>query len=85
MLVILIQVENSKELQQSLKEKNYIVISFKELKGWGSLDGSAVWRLSLAEGVILEPRIESCVRLLAWSLLLPPPVSLPLSLSFCLS
>ena len=33
-----------------------------------------------AQGVTLETRIESHIRLLAWSLLLPLPVSLPLSL-----
>ena len=32
-----------------------------------------------------SPGIESRVGLPAWSLLLPPPVSLPLSLSLCLS
>ena len=32
-----------------------------------------------------SPGIESHVRLLAWSLLLPPPVSLPLYLSLCVS
>ena len=34
-----------------------------------------------AQGVILETRIESHIGLPAWSLLLPLPVSLPLSLS----
>ena len=48
----------------------------------GSLGGAAVWRLPLAQGVILEmrdriPRPAPS----AWSLLLPLPVSLPLSLS----
>ena len=47
----------------------------------GSLGGSAVQHLSLAQDVILESRTESRVGLPAWSLLLPPPVSLPLSLS----
>ena len=49
----------------------------------GSLGGSAVSRLPLAQGTILESGIESRVKLPAWSLLLPLPVSLPLSL--CLS
>ncbi|XP_048963125.1 intermembrane lipid transfer protein VPS13D isoform X9 [Canis lupus dingo] len=48
----------------------------------GSLGGAAVWRLPLAQGAILEtwdriPRRAPG----AWSLLLPLPVSLPLSLS----
>ena len=47
-----------------------------------SLGGAAVWCLPLAQGVILEtrdriPHQAPC----AWSLLLPLPVSLPLSLS----
>ena len=49
----------------------------------GCLGGSAVERLPLAQGVILGSGIESHVRLLAWSLLLPLPVSPPL-LSLCL-
>ena len=28
----------------------------KEIKSWGSLGGSVVWRLPLAQGAILEPR-----------------------------
>ena len=48
----------------------------------GSLGGAAVWRLPLAQGAILEPRDRIPHRAPgAWSLLLPPPVSLPLSLS----
>ena len=48
----------------------------------GSLGGTAVWRLPLAQGTILEtwdqiPRRGPG----AWSLLLPLPVSLPHSLS----
>ena len=48
----------------------------------GSLGGAAVWRLPLAQGAILETR-DRIPRLApaAWSLLLPLPVSLPLSLS----
>ena len=54
--------------------------------GLGSLGGTAVWHLPLAQGVILEtqdriPRQAPG----AWSLLLPLPVSLPLSLSLSLS
>ena len=36
--------------------------------------------LPSAQGVILESPDESHIRLLAWSLLLPLPMSLPLSL-----
>ena len=48
----------------------------------GSLGGAVVWRLPLAQGVILEapdriPRWAPG----AWSLLLPLPMSLPLSFS----
>ena len=46
----------------------------------GYLGGSAVEHLPLAQGVILGSGIEFCIRLLAWSLLLSLPVSLPLSL-----
>ena len=47
-----------------------------------SLGGAAVWCLPLAQGVILETR-DRIPRPPpgAWSLLLPLPVSLPLSLS----
>ena len=50
----------------------------------GSLGGAAVWRLPLAQGVILETpdRIPHQAPG-AWSLLLPLPMSLPLSLSLC--
>ena len=48
----------------------------------GSLGGTAVWRLPLAQGAILEIRDRIPRRAPgAWSLLLPLPVSLPLSLS----
>ena len=49
---------------------------------WGSLGGAAVWRLPLAQGAILETR-DGIPRQApgAWSLLLPLPMSLPLSLS----
>ena len=50
----------------------------------GSLGGAAVWRLPLAQGAILGTR-DRVPRQApgAWSLLLPLPVSLPLSLSHC--
>ena len=48
---------------------------------WGSLGGTAVWHLPLAQAAILETRDRIPRRALgAWSLLLPLPVSLPLSL-----
>ena len=52
----------------------------------GSLGGAAVWRLPLAQGAILETR-DRIPHLApgAWSLLLPLPVSLPLSPSLCLN
>ena len=49
----------------------------------GCLGGSTVEHLLLAQGVIRSLRIESHIRLPAWSLLLPLPTSLPFSL--CLS
>ena len=50
----------------------------------GSLGGLAVWHLPLAQGVILETRDRIPYQAPdAWSLLLPLPVSLPLSLSLC--
>ena len=46
----------------------------------GSLGGAAVWRLPLAQGAILEIRDQIPRQAPgAWSLLLPLPVSLPLS------
>ena len=48
----------------------------------GSLGGAAVWRLPLAQGAILETRDRIPHQAPgAWSLLLPLPMSLPLSLS----
>ena len=48
----------------------------------GSLGGAAVWHLPLAQGAILESRDRIPHRAPgAWSLLLPLPVSLPVSLS----
>ena len=60
------------------------LISCYEHCNSGSLGGAAVWRLPLAQGAILETwdRIKHQAPG-AWSLLLPPPVSLPLSLSLC--
>ena len=47
----------------------------------GSLGGTAVWHLPLAQGAILETRDRVPRRAPgAWSLLLPLPMSLPLSL-----
>ena len=51
----------------------------RSVKNKGSLGGAVVWRLPLAQGTILETRDPG-----AWSLLLPLPVSLPLSLSLSL-
>ena len=50
-------------------------------EGWGSLGGAVVWRLPLAQSTILETR-DRIPRQApgAWSLLLPLPMSLPLSL-----
>ena len=54
----------------------------QETRSLGSLDGAAVWRLPLAQGAILETREQIPHRALgACSLLLPLPMSLPLSLS----
>ena len=58
--------------------------SFLDLKSLilGSLGGAAVWRLPLAQGMILETRDRIPRRAPgAWSLLFPLPVSLPLPLS----
>ena len=47
----------------------------------GSLGGAVVWRLPLAQGAILETQDRiPCQAPGAWSLLLPLPMSLPLSL-----
>ena len=54
-------------------------------RGEGSPNGPAVWRHFQPGVWSWAPGIESCVGLHAWSLLLPLPVSLPLSLTLCLS
>ena len=51
----------------------------QEIRPWGSQGGSAVERLPWAQGMIWSLWIESHIGLPAWSLLLPLPVSLPLS------
>ena len=52
-----------------------------EVKKRGSLGVAVVWCLSLAQGAILETRDRIPRRVPgAWSLLLPLPMSLPLSL-----
>ena len=66
--------------------KSSIVVPHKiiELPYEGSLGDAAVWCLPLAQGAILETRDRIPHRAPgAWSLLLPLPVSLPLSLSLC--
>ena len=55
-------------------------LSLAELKKQGCLGDSEVERLPLAQNMILGSRIESHNRLLAGSLLLLLPMSLPLSL-----
>ena len=63
----------------ALRSRPELILKVSHL---GSLGGAAVWRLSLARGVILETRDLIPRRAPgAWSLLLPLPVSLPLSLS----
>ena len=58
-----------------------VIFSFKKSL-LGSLGGAAVWRLPLAQGAILETRDRIPRRAPgAWSLLLPLPMYLPLSLS----
>ena len=63
-----------------------LLLSYRrnESQQTGSLGGAVVWRLPLAQGAILETRDPVPRRVPgAWSLLLPLPVSLPLSLSLC--
>ena len=55
--------------------------TFKSQTLGGSLGGSVVWHLPLAQGAILETRDGIPHRAPgAWSLLLPLPMSLPLSI-----
>ena len=59
----------------------YITIVLRSIHR-GSLGGAAVWRLPLAQGAILETPDQIPHQAPgAWSLLLPLPMSLPLSLS----
>ena len=60
-----------------------MLLDFLKFLFQGPLSGLVVDRLPLAQGMIPGPAIESCVGLPTWSLLLPLPVSLPLSV--CLS
>ena len=56
----------------------------REVKNRGSLGGAVVSHLPSAQGAILETQDRILHRApVAWSLLLPLPVSLPLSLSLC--
>ena len=50
----------------------------------GHLGGSAVERLPLAQGLILESQIESHVGLPAWRPASPPPICVSASLSVSL-
>ena len=66
--------------------ENRVTRYMRSYKQMGALGGAAVWRLTLAQGAILETRDQIPRRAPgAWSLLLPLPVSLPLSLSLSLS
>ena len=69
------------EQVKQLTTNKFNVKNQRALKILGSLGGAAVWRLPLAQGAILETRDRiPCQAPSAWSLLLPLPVSLPLSL-----
>ena len=71
-------------LQQVLKSTPESHVYQIKSQNLGSLGGAAVWCLPLAQGAILETR-DRIPRQApsAWSLLLPLPMSLPLSLSLC--
>ena len=72
------QTKTENSLPGELQEM-YLKMVFRE-----SLGGAAVWRLLLAQGTVLETRDPIPHQAPgAWSLLLPLPVSLPLSLSLC--
>ena len=67
----------------SIDSSSVVHVPVENTKG-RSLGGAAVWRLPLAQGAILETRDRVPGRAPgAWSLLLPLPMSLPLSLSLC--
>ena len=55
----------------------------KKLKGWAAWVAQR-FSAAFSPGLIPETRIESHIGLLAWSLLLPLPMSLPLSFSLSL-
>ena len=57
--------------------------SNKDWESWGHLGGAVVEPLPSAQGVVPGPGIMTHIRLPAGNLLLPLPMSLPLSL--CLS
>ena len=60
----------------------HLSVQIQDTLALGSLGGAAVWRLPLAQGVILETWDQIPRRAPgAWSLLLPLPVSASLSLS----
>ena len=69
---------------QKVERISYILNIYESLGHKNHIRGQPGWLSGLvppsAQGVILETGIESHVRLPAWSLLLPLPVSLPLSL-----
>ena len=66
---------------ETMEESFLEEITLKKEGMGGSSGGSAVQHLPLAQGVILESRDRVPHQAPAWGLLLPPPVSLPLSLS----
>ena len=76
--VMIIKIESNSVVGPN---KNFL---FK-IKIQGHLSGSAVGRLPSVQDVILGSRIESCIRPLAGSLLLPLPLSAFLSLFLSLS
>ena len=71
----------SKICDCNIAKKDKWKATFKKCYRGGSLGGTVVWRLPLAQGAILETR-DRVPRQApgAWSLLLPLPVSLPLYL-----
>ena len=83
--MLVCQVLKTKE--KFLKElKNALGASRSKSHHMGSLGGTAVWRLPLAQGAVLETRDRIPRRAPgAWSLLLPLLVSLSASLSLCVT